>query len=250
MTAFNFTSLPLILVDKLTSTNNYATGLLASGNLPEGAVILTFRQTHGRGHGKNVWESEDFKNLTFSMVLFPGFLPASRQFLLSQVVSLGLYDFLVSKTGKVSIKWPNDLLINEKKVAGILIENSVTGTHLSSSVIGIGININQPSFPDHLSQATSLTLSTGKIFSLDLTLKEITDEILKWYQLLKQGRSRLVRGTYLQHLFRLGEKSLFRREGRLFEAKITGIDDYGQLQIENSSGEKETCPFKSLEFVF
>ena len=114
----------LIFQDEVLSTNNYATRLLASEKVEEGTVVLTFRQLKGRGHGKNVWESEDFKNLTFSLVLFPDFLPANMQFLLSQVVSLGLYDFLSGKTGNVAIKWPNDLLIHEKKVAGILIENS------------------------------------------------------------------------------------------------------------------------------
>jgi len=240
----------LIFQDEVLSTNNYATRLLASEKVEEGTVVLTFRQLKGRGHGKNVWESEDFKNLTFSLVLFPDFLPANMQFLLSQVVSLGLYDFLSGKTGNVAIKWPNDLLIHEKKVAGILIENSVLGENLQSSVIGIGININQIVFPDHLPHATSLAIETGKEYGLEETCQLILQEIMKWYQALKKQQMEKINDWYLKLLFRKGGKSLFKKDNLVFEAEIQGIDHYGQLLLKNASGEIKVFPFKSVEMIF
>jgi BirA family biotin operon repressor/biotin-[acetyl-CoA-carboxylase] ligase len=249
LTSFQFPGHRLILQDEVLSTNNYATRLLASEKVEEGTIILTFRQTKGRGHGKNVWESEDFKNLTFSLVLFPGFLPSNMQFLLSQVVSLGLFDFLSGKTSGVAVKWPNDLLIHGKKVAGILIENSISGENLQSSVVGIGININQIAFPDHLPHATSLAIETGKEYPLEETCQLIVSDIMKWYRLLKDRQTDIIEERYLKHLFRMGEKSQFRMKDQLFEAQIQGIDEYGQLLLKNSSGEIMVFPFKSVEMI-
>jgi BirA family transcriptional regulator, biotin operon repressor / biotin---[acetyl-CoA-carboxylase] ligase len=247
--SFQLTGHHLIFQDELLSTNNYATRLLASKKVEEGTVVLTFRQLKGRGHGKNVWESADFKNLTFSLVLFPGFLPANKQFLLSQVVSLGLYDFLSGKTSGVTIKWPNDLLIHGKKVAGILIENSVLGENLHSTVIGIGININQIVFPDHLPHATSLAIETGKEYALEETCQLMLQEIMKWYQVLKNQQMEKINDWYLKHLFRKGEKSYFQKDNLVFEAEILGIDHYGQLLLKNSSDEIKVFPFKSVEMI-
>lgn len=239
----------LILLDEVLSTNNYATGLQASEKVEEGTIVLTFRQTKGRGHGKNVWESEDFKNLTFSLVLFPDFLPVYGQFSISQVVSLGLVDFLAGKTGGVAIKWPNDLLIHEKKVAGILIENSISGENLQSSVVGIGININQVVFPVHLSHATSLALETGIEYGLEETCRLIVGDIMKWYGLLRDRQTDFIEEKYLEHLFRMGEKSLFLKADRVIEAEITGIDTFGQLLLKDETGKITAFPFGSVEMI-
>jgi BirA family transcriptional regulator, biotin operon repressor / biotin---[acetyl-CoA-carboxylase] ligase len=241
---------PIILLDEVASTNNYAISLSASGKVEEGTVVLTFRQTHGRGHGKNVWKSEDFRNLTFSLVLYPDFLPASRQFLLSQVISLGLLDFITQKTGDVVIKWPNDLLVNGKKIAGILIENTVSGNHLQSSVAGIGLNVNQRRFPGFIPPATSLAIAAGTEFKLDLTLQEVLREIMKWYEFLKKNETIVITEKYRENLFRFGEMSLFRKEGHIFKARIEGTDEFGQLLLKDERGETEAYPFKSVEMVF
>jgi BirA family transcriptional regulator, biotin operon repressor / biotin---[acetyl-CoA-carboxylase] ligase len=250
MSTTKFPGLPIIYLDEVSSTNNYASSILSAGNVIEGTVILTFRQTGGRGHGKNVWESENNKNLTFSLILFPRFLDASRQFLVSQVVSLGLADFLKSKTTGVAIKWPNDLLIHNKKTAGLLIENTIFGNLVNASVIGIGMNMNQVNFPDYLPNATSLSISTGKEYPLEESLNELIAEIFKWYGLLKRNEVGTIRENYLKNLFRIEEKSLFRSEDRVFEASIMGIDEYGQLLLEEDSGEIKAWKFKSIEMIF
>jgi BirA family biotin operon repressor/biotin-[acetyl-CoA-carboxylase] ligase len=240
---------PLILLDEVDSTNNYATRLLTHQKLDEGTVILTFRQSKGRGNGKNVWESDDFKNLTFSLILYPRFIPASFQFHLSQVISLGIFDFLKSVTDGAAIKWPNDLLIHRKKTAGILIENTVMGSQLYSSVIGIGMNVNQSVFPDHLPAATSLFLETGKISDLADTCQKVLHEIMKWYRLLETGKQDYVEQSYLSNLFGMRRKMKFLKKGQPFEATITGIDRFGQLLLQSDSGEISAFPFKSVEFI-
>ena len=245
-----FPGLQIIQIDELASTNNYASSLLATNNAAEGTVILTFRQTSGRGYGKNVWESENYKNLTFSLILMPRWLEASRQFLISQVVSLGVADFLRSKTRGVTIKWPNDLLIYNKKVAGILIENTILGSHVQTSVVGIGLNINQAIFPDYLPVATSLALITGREYQLEKSLNIIITEIFKWYGYLKLNNIRMIEEEYLKNLFRMEEKTLFRTGDTLFEAKIKGIDQYGQLLLEENPGRIKAWPFKSIDMVF
>jgi BirA family transcriptional regulator, biotin operon repressor / biotin---[acetyl-CoA-carboxylase] ligase len=250
MITSKFPGLQIIYLDEVVSTNNYASSILSAGNVSEGTVILTFRQTGGRGHGNNVWESENNKNLTFSLILLPRFLEASRQFLVSQVVALGLADFLRSKTTGIAIKWPNDLLIHNKKTAGMLIENTIIGNQVHASVIGIGMNMNQVIFPDYLPLATSLAISTGREYPLEESLNEIITEIFRWYGLLKLNEVRTIRENYLKCLFRIEEKSLFRSGEEVFEAKIKGTDEYGQLLLEEDPGKIKAWPFKSLEMIF
>lgn len=239
----------IILVDSLDSTNNYASKLLAKGPVEEGTVILTFRQTQGRGYGKNVWESEFHQNLTFSLILKPHFLPPSRQFLLSQIVSLGIVTFLETRIQPVAIKWPNDILHEGQKIAGILIENNVLGDNLAASVAGIGININQKNFPACLPHATSLSKITGKTHPLDQCLGEIISEIMNWYEILKKGNQSFIQQEYLHRLFKMGEFSVFRKENKLFEARIEGVDEFGQLLLREISGEISAFPFKSVEMI-
>lgn len=246
----DFSGLNVIFISELDSTNNYANGLLKEKNTPEGTVVLTFRQFNGKGHGRNSWESEDGKNLTFSMILYPSFLPPSQQFVLSQAISLGIAGFMKSTTGNVSVKWPNDILINGKKAAGILIENTVSGNFLQSSVIGIGLNLNQREFPDHLPHATSLALETGREYRPDLSLKAVLKETGNWYQYLKDGHHEEIKKHYLSLLYRSGIKSIFRADKKEFEATITGIDEYGQLLLEEPGGITKAWPFKTIEMVF
>ena len=242
-------SLKVIHLNEVDSTNNYATRLISSQTVEEGTVILSFRQTNGRGHGKNVWESAENMNLTFSMLFSPDFLRASRQFLLSQAVSLGISDFLKTKTGNVFIKWPNDILAGRKKIAGILIEHTVMKDLLHSSVVGIGLNVNQHIFPARLPHATSLARECGREFQLMEILEEVVREIMTWYQYLKEGRDQLIRQRYLEQLYGFGEYVSYREGSRVFDAAIRGIDEYGQLLLEEKNGAVTAWPFKSLEMI-
>ncbi len=244
------TGVNIILVDSLDSTNNYASALLAKGSAQEGMVILTFRQTQGRGYGNNVWESEFLQNLTFSLILKPNFLPPSRQFLLSQIVSLGITTFLETSIHPVAIKWPNDILYDREKIAGILIEINVLGDNLIAAIAGIGININQEKFPPHLPHATSLARITGKTHPLDHVLGGIISEIMNWYEILKKGDQSFIQQEYLRRLYKIGEFSVFRKENKIFEARTEGVDEFGQLLLREISGKITAFPFKSVEMIF
>jgi BirA family transcriptional regulator, biotin operon repressor / biotin---[acetyl-CoA-carboxylase] ligase len=240
----------LIYLNETPSTNNYATGRLQTEPLEEGTVVLTFRQTHGRGQATNIWESEDNCNLTFSLILYPGFLQASAQFLLSQVVSLGIADYLSSHTEGVAIKWPNDIMIESRKIAGMLIENSIMGNHIAWTVAGIGLNLNQKTFRDYMPQAVSLYNLTGRIFKPEKELDDLFSAIMAKYSLLKEGHNDIIQEQYLRKLFRIYEWWHYRADGKTFEARITGTDEYGRLMLEDRIGEVTIWPFKGVEMVW
>ena len=128
---------------ELTSTNDQAFMLLKTINPVEGTVIYADFQKAGRGQKDNKWESEKGKNLLLSIILYPTSIRPEDQFYLSMAVSLGICDFIDSFFPGSKIKWPNDIYINDDKIAGILIENSVMGETIESTIAGIGININQ-----------------------------------------------------------------------------------------------------------
>jgi len=257
----------IIYLDEIPSTNNYATGRLQTEALYEGTVVLTFRQTHGRGQAQNVWESEEDKNLTFSLVLRPDFLPASSQFALSQVISLGLAGYLSAETEDVAIKWPNDILIGKGKVAGMLVENSVMGSTIGWTVAGIGLNLNQDVFREYVPPAVSLSQITGKIYSPIEVLNEVYDSVMNRYAQLKKGRIDEIRREYLEQLFgmekwldyctdeighdrrspsgrynQLNHDEIHRTNKnnpspeRTFKARIIGTDEYGRLMLEDRQG--------------
>ena len=136
---------PLIILPETDSTNNYLTQLCneQQSAVREFTTVIAERQTAGKGQRGNSWESEDCRNITFSFVLYPTFIEARRQFILSQIVSLSIKEELDEWTKGISIKWPNDIYWNEKKICGILIENDLSGHHIGRSISGIGVNINQ-----------------------------------------------------------------------------------------------------------
>lgn len=152
---------------KLASTNDYALLLLSKSKPSEGTVISTLNQYKGRGQIGSTWESEAGKNINFSLILYPTFLPVKDQFQLNQAMSLGVRDFVAEYLlNPVKVKWSNDIFVKGKKVAGILIQNSIMGSQIRSSVIGIGINVNQTEFASNLPNPTSLKLEMGTDFDL------------------------------------------------------------------------------------
>lgn len=240
----------IIFLNETPSTNNYATGRLQSEPLEEGTVVLTFRQTHGRGQANNRWESEDNCNLTFSLILRPDFLPASAQFLISQVVSLGIADYLSSEIENVVIKWPNDILTDNRKIAGILIENSIMGNHIAWTVAGIGLNINQKTFSNYMPPAVSMSKLTDKLYDPEKVLPALYSAIMSKYKLLQTGNTEEIQKQYFQRLFRMNEWWYYRAAGKTFEARITGTDEYGRLMLEDRKGEITIWPFKGVEMVW
>ena len=238
-----------IFLTEVESTNNYANHLVLSKAADEGTVVLAQHQKKGRGQQGNSWESEAGKNLLASFILFPEFLTAANQFYLSKIISLALVDFLKPETENVTVKWPNDIYIQNRKVAGILIENSVKGRFLSSSIIGIGLNLNQLEFVSDAPNPVSLKQITAKNYDVEKVAVQIWEHFNIWYGKLQTGHFKEIDTAYFKTLFRGNEWSLFSKQGKFFEAKIIGIGEFGQLILEARNGTISKYMFKEVEFV-
>jgi BirA family transcriptional regulator, biotin operon repressor / biotin---[acetyl-CoA-carboxylase] ligase len=237
-------------MESVGSTQTHLNELIIHQDLPEGALVFTFDQTRGRGMEGNLWESRGGLNLTFSFVWRPYFLKTDHQFQMNKAIALAVHDFVTAnvKDEKVSIKWPNDVFIGDQKLAGILIENSIMDHRFRHSVIGIGININQENFSPSLSSATSLKITTGKTFNLYNCLDEMCLQLDIRYEQLKND-IRTIDADYKKDLYRYGISAAYHYKGSDIMARITGISQYGQLIIEDESGESFSCDMKEIKFL-
>ena len=239
----------LLEFPSLDSTNEYCRKIAGSQEMTEGTVVWTTSQLKGRGQGKNTWESEDGQNLTFSVFLRPVFMEPAEQFFLSMVASLGIADWLKGHIKSVSIKWPNDIYAGNRKIAGILIENSVIENRINHSIIGIGVNINQTRFGDHLPNPVSLKQITSRSYSLKDALDQICSRIEFWYLGLKRGHRQEIKNHYTSQLLRLNEKHTCRAGGKTYQACIRGVDNFGRLALEDEKGIVRHFGLKEVEFL-
>jgi len=243
-------SIHLVLVD---STNSYASELLRQTKPVEGTLIYTFEQHNGRGQRGNLWECQPNKNATFSLILYPAFLPAEKQFLLTKITSLAAADLMAEilslsdKTGDIRIKWPNDIYIGNKKITGILIETSLRENSVQSAIVGIGININQLIF-NTTATATSLALLTNKEYDLMQCIERLCELLEARYLQLKAGKFETINSEYTQRLYQLNDWKDYVCDKQTFKGKIIGVSALGRLQIELES--KETKEFTLKEIVF
>jgi BirA family biotin operon repressor/biotin-[acetyl-CoA-carboxylase] ligase len=178
---------------ELSSTNSYAIQLLGSGRPAEGTIVRAGFQTAGRGQPGNKWESESGKNLLFSIITYPSRIKAHEQFIISMALSLGVHDFVRSKIKGCTIKWPNDIYVKNDKIAGILIENSLSGPRISYSVAGIGFNLNQEKFNGNAPNPVSLKLLTGEDYDPEITLSAMASFLDERYSQLINGEFRQIR---------------------------------------------------------
>lgn len=241
---------PIIRLPETKSTNSYAIEVLAKDRPKEGCVIITDHQTAGKGTDTNTWESERGKNLTFSIILYPE-LAADQQFILNKAISLGIYDFLISilPDHKVSIKWPNDLYIEDKKVCGILIQNSVMGNKFEYMVVGIGLNVNQEYFTSKAPNPVSLKIASRVEYNLNELLQQLLHSVFYRYNRIKTGTTEKIENDYQQALYRLEEWHEYMVNGIRVNSKITATNAYGQLILEKENGESIVCDLKEVKFI-
>lgn len=235
-------------IHEIGSSNNYAASRLLTKSLPEGTVFVADSQVDGRGQAFNKWESEPKKNLTFSILLFPDFIKIQRQFEISKAISLGVTDFISNLTENVSIKWPNDIYIRKKKVAGILIENSVIIDKISSCIVGIGLNVNQQIFDSNLPNPVSISQITHEIYNLETSLSDLCLKIDARYHQLLSGEFPQIDKDYTEMLYQIGAWSEYSDENGDFEGQIIGVDQFGRLLIETRSGKINGYHFKEVVF--
>ena len=240
----------IIRLAETESTNSSALEMLSKDRPEEGLVIITDHQTKGKGTDTNTWESEKGKNLTFSLILYPAF-GADQQFILNKAISLGIYDFLVDELPgkKISIKWPNDIYIGDKKACGILIQNSVMGNKLDYVVVGIGLNVNQTLFISDAPNPVSMKITTGKEYNLDEILQKLLQSIFNRYAQVKPETSKRIENEYQKALYRLNEWHNYLVKGLKINARITGTNGYGQLLLETETANILVCDLKEVKFL-
>jgi BirA family biotin operon repressor/biotin-[acetyl-CoA-carboxylase] ligase len=239
----------LLYFENLPSTNSHAAYLLKRERLPEGTIVFTNYQSAGKGYSGNVWESGDSKNLLISVILYPDFLKPLDQFNISMAISLGICDFLRRVIPDCSVKWPNDIYINNDKIAGILIESAIIDDKFEYSIAGIGLNINQEKFISQAPNPVSLKMITGNTFDLPDSLARLAEDLDKRYKQLISGDNMKIRKDYESMLYRINRWSEFRDINGIFTGRILTIGDYGSLKIETSGGKIREYSFKEVEFI-
>ncbi|WP_027126069.1 biotin--[acetyl-CoA-carboxylase] ligase [Gelidibacter mesophilus] len=241
----------IIKLDAIDSTNTYLKKLAATSSVEDGLTVAAKFQTQGRGQMGTVWDSQEAKSLTFSVFKEVSFVTVNQHFYISIAVSLAIYEGLSSLGLKgITVKWPNDILSDNKKIAGVLIENVIKSNVISGSVIGIGLNVNQTDFTD-LPSATSLLLLSGRIYNLDEVLDILLKQIEIQFNYLKNKQFELLKSKYESHLFRKNKPSTFKSaEGELFSGFITGISDIGRLLVKVEGNAIKTFDFKEVVLMY
>ena len=236
----------IIQIESVDSTNNYIANLMNVGKIDHGMVILAEVQRNGKGQRGSKWLSNPGENLIFSMFLDTATLSVNHQFVLTEFVSISVCNAL-KKIGIDSvIKWPNDIFVNKKKIAGILIENQIKGLNLNGTIVGIGLNINQVHFSDL--NDTSIKIEKGVFFSVQEFVFILLNEMNLIWHLVQENNFKFLEKEYLNNLWLLNQKSIYNDIKGEFEGISKGIDEIGRLIIE-----RDECLFyydlKEISFV-
>lgn len=225
----------VIWLNEVDSTNNIARQMILAGEAKEGLLIAANHQTSGRGQQNNVWESESKQNILCSLVLEPTFLNVNQQAWFNMAMCLSVHDALAFYVKGVNIKWPNDVYINDKKVAGLLIENTLQGQQIKQAIVGIGININQQKFTN--GKASSLALQANNWFDRNDVLQQILNYVKIRYNQLRLNQFDKIKTDYHKELYGLNEVKRFEANGEVFEGVIKGVDEWGNLLLVSNGVE-------------
>ena len=248
----------IIWLDTVDSTNSEAKRRISKiDNL---SVVSALEQTTGRGQLGNVWVSSAGENLTFSVILKfidqNVWLNVHDQSVINELTSLSVVDFLGSHGIEAKIKWPNDIYVGNKKICGILIENSLSGSHINHSIIGIGLNINQRNFNVNLPNPISMTQLTGDSYDISECLDEFMSIFKKYIHRYLHGNGGYakLRKLYLGQLWRLNEISRFTCTDSKgitteFSGTIRNLSYIGNLIVETEEGELKEFAFKEIGYI-
>ncbi len=238
----------LIRLSETTSTNSYALELIRQKKANEGTLVLSEYQSQGKGQQGNLWESEKAKNLLMSLIIHPK-LKVENRFFISQCVALGIKSYLDSlSVGIVQIKWPNDILVNKDKIAGILIENFIEKDEIHTSIIGIGLNVNQLKFKEYDRTAISLCQLQSVLFDLDEVRKQLVNHLVEAFRAFDLHGKSYIQTHYLQYLYGYHETLDFEDIQGRFKGKIAHIDRNGMIQVWRN-GRLCSYDMKELKFI-
>lgn len=234
------------------STNSYAIELLKNVNPPEGTIVYTDHQTRGRGQRGTVWESEPASNMMVSVILKPAFLDLKKQHFLYQVAALACYDtiaqLLDDSQFDIKIKWPNDILVNRRKIAGVLIENNLVNNVVTWSVVGVGINVNQVFF-DSLGAATSLKQVSDTAFDVRDVMLKFCYWLEKRYLSLMSGKFDLLGRDYLDNFFGIKSTVWFELDGAVRRMLVEGISPGGLLLLRGEDEIQREVDVKEVKWL-
>lgn len=244
----------MIHLNETDSTNRYLQQLCQeAGNnkVEEFTTVCADYQTAGKGQRGNSWEAARGANLLFSFVCYPTFVPIRQQFVLSQLISLGIKETLDEYCSDISIKWPNDIYWKEKKICGILIENDLQGSSIGRCISGIGLNINQEAFLSDAPNPVSLKQITGEHYQRNEILEKVMQRIEQSYQKLKEEPA------YASELATRYAASLFRREGMhsyqdkdgMFNARLVRVETDGRFVLMDEANQERSYLFKEVQYV-
>ncbi|WP_431137042.1 biotin--[acetyl-CoA-carboxylase] ligase [Psychroserpens mesophilus] len=241
----------IIKLNAIDSTNSFLRQLSAEESVKDFTVVVTEHQTNGRGQMGTQWESQNAKNLMFSVFKDVSGMVVESHFYLSIAVSLAVFEALKSfQISALKIKWPNDILSEQQKLSGILIENVIKQNQLQSSIIGIGINVNQTLF-ENLPNATSMQLISGIHFNREEVLQGVLKHLKYYFSLLDSKSYDLLKQTYENNLFRKDKPSTFKdKEGNLFSGYVKGISDSGQLKVLIEDGIVKLFELKDVQLLY
>jgi len=241
--------LEYIHLEQIDSTNAYLQRQQSECDI-RNWVVSADEQTAGKGMGSNGWESEVGKNLTFSLALEVSFLPAERQFLLSEAVALGLYEALIHliPEEKLHIKWPNDIYFENRKLAGILINSTIKANMMDISIIGIGLNVNQMQFQDWPTHPISLKMISGKTYDLQPLLEQVAESIYNKVETLKANPT-VIEQDYLKRLYRYRTWADYEVNGKVLRLFMREIDAFGRLMLVDETDNSYCFDIKEIKFL-
>ena len=230
------------------STNNFLKDYRPAS--PKTFTLVTAEyQQHGRGQVGNHWESERGKNLLFSLKVCPTGLEANRQFVLSQLMAVAIAETLDEYTDGISIKWPNDIYLGHRKIAGMLIENTIMGHQLESSILGVGLNVNQQTFCSDAPNPISLLQATGQTHERRFLLAGIIKRFINAYQQLTPTHGTDIAQRYRQRLYRKEGYHTYADATGTFQAVLADIEPTGHLVLADRNGLRRRYAFKEVCFV-
>ena len=246
MERYNVNGFDIWEFEEAGSTNTLAT-TLPTGELQDKSVVLTYRQTQGRGQLGNKWESAPEKNISMTVVFRPRRVEAGKQFVVSMVVALGCRDYLSRWVEGCTVKWPNDVYVGEKKIVGILIEHSIAGAYIGQSLCGIGLNVNQQCFLSDAPNPVSMFQLLGRELPLNEVLADLLECINRRYQQIQNYP--LLESDFMQSLYRRNGVYDWKDENGMFKASIFGLDEYGRLLLKDVDGVERVYGFKEVKFL-
>ena len=235
--------------EKVSSTNTVAAAMLRDETPAEGTVITASYQDSGRGQQGNRWESEPGKNLLMSVILYPVMVSPADQFIISRMVSLAVHDMVARHSEAARIKWPNDIYVGDDKIAGILIENSIMGETMGSTIAGIGLNVNQEIFLSDAPNPVSLRKVTGREFDLTAVTGDLIAALDRRYAMVIRGEAATLESEYHKALYRAGEWHRYSDDAGEFEGMIERVMPDGMLYVRKRNGISRLYAFREIDYI-